>query len=78
MLRAAAGPAMAQPTEFADQYAVFEEDDMSPAERDRLLEAGWVEPAGEDSWRYTKGIDLTDVRRLLGPDAVTLDRSLKR
>ena len=70
--------ALGVPMDYADRYAVIGEDDVSPAERDRLLEGGWIEPAGDGAWRYTKGVDLAEVRRLLGPEALTLDRSLKR
>jgi hypothetical protein len=68
---------LAAPMDFADSYALVEEENLKPETRDRLLESGLLEVQGEQ-YRYTHGISLGEVRRLLGPNAVTLDRSLKR
>ena len=80
--------------EFADENALVAEDDISPDQRNRLMEGGWllreifeeetpsdplfpVTTDREIRYRFTHGIDLSTARQLLGPDALTLDRSLK-
>lgn len=65
-----------QALNFADAYAVFEEDAMSPDLRKELLAAGYLAEDGE-RYRYTHGIGLTTARQLLGPEALTMDRALK-
>ena len=67
---------LAQPMEFADENAVFDFEGMTAVERIDLLERGYLERDG-DLYRYTHGIPLAEVRKLLGPDGLTLDRSLK-
>lgn len=68
--------AHAQPLEFADAYAVVEEDALTPDLRKSLLAAGHLEEHAA-GYRYTRGIPLSTARQLLGPDALTLDRSMK-
>ena len=35
-----------------------------------MLEAGQIVPAGEGSWRFTRGIDLSALRQLIDPEAL--------
>lgn len=63
---------------YQDAYAVVEEDDITPPERISLLEQGYLEVAGEQRFRFTHGIPLEEFRSLVGPDLLTLDRSLKQ
>ena len=46
------------------------DEDLAPAERNALRAAGYIESAGDDRWRYTHGVDLSTVRRLIDPDAL--------
>jgi hypothetical protein len=59
---------LSEPMEFADAYAHETEESLSPAERDAWLAAGWLEASG-DGFVYTRGVDLTRVRKLMGPEA---------
>jgi hypothetical protein len=61
---------------FRDGYAVLNEDQITPPERIRLVESGYLSPEGE-KFRFTHGIDMAEIRKLMGSDALTLDRSLK-
>jgi hypothetical protein len=61
---------------FADNYAVLEDEDISPDERKDLLEKGFLEQQ-DLQFKYTHGIELREFRELLGPAGLTLDRSLK-
>jgi hypothetical protein len=60
----------AEPMAFADRYALIADEDLAPAERNALRAAGYIESAGDDRWRYTHGVDLAAVRRLIDPDAL--------
>jgi len=60
---------------FADRYAAFDDDGMTVAERNRLLEGGFLERT-DSGYRYTHGVDLSTVRRLIGEDAMSPDQSL--
>jgi hypothetical protein len=55
---------------FADRYALIADEDIAPTERNALRAAGYIESAGDDRWRYTHGVDLSAVRRLIDPDAL--------
>ena len=55
---------------FADRYALIADEDIAPTERNALRAAGYIESAGDDRWRYTHGVDLSTVRRLIDPDAL--------
>ena len=61
---------------FADNYAVLEDEDISPDERKDLIEKGFLEQQ-DLQFKYTHGIELRKFRELLGPSGLTLDRSLK-
>lgn len=50
--------------EFRDSYAVLGEEDISPHRRNELLTQGLLMHYG-DGYKYTQGIDLTTVRKLL-------------
>lgn len=70
--------ALARELTYQDSYAVVAEADITPPDRIQLLDQGYLEPVGEQHFRYTHGVPLEDFRELLGPDALTLDRSLKQ
>ena len=55
---------------FTDGYALVDDDDLPPEERNAMLEAGQIVPAGEGSWRFTRGIDLSALRQLIDPEAL--------
>ena len=61
---------LAEPMAFADRYALVADEDLAPAERNALRAAGHIEPAGDERWRYTHGVDLTAVRSLIDPGAL--------
>lgn len=62
---------LARPMNFADRYAQVADETLPPAERNALLDAGRIEPAGDGYWRYTWGVDLSDLRRLIDPAALS-------
>lgn len=51
--------------DFRDRHAVLDEDAVSPDRRNTLLEQGLLKRHG-DGYIYTRGIDLTTARGLLG------------
>ena len=67
---------LANEMSFADQYAVLEDEEIDPEERTQLLESGYLSELNLQ-FKYTQGIELSEIRKLLGPDGLTLDRSLK-
>ncbi len=60
---------MVRPYAFHDNYAVLEEDTLSPPERDELLAKGFIVPHG-DGYKYTHGVDLTAARNLISAEAL--------
>ncbi len=54
--------------DFRDPYAIVDDESLLPAERDSMLEAeeivAYTEPKGLQ-WIYTRGVDLTAVRKLM-------------
>jgi hypothetical protein len=62
---------LAEPMAFADRYALVPDEQLPPAERNTLRAAGFIEDAGDGRWRFTHGVDLSAVRRLIGRDALT-------
>jgi len=67
---------LARELAFQDENAFVADENITPPVRARLLEAGQLIKDGE-RYRYTVGVPLEEVRKLLGPDGVTTDRSLK-
>ena len=63
--------------EYADAYAVENEDSLPPRDRDALLEAGWIEPI-ENGYLYTSGVALSTIRQLMGENGVSGERRQKR
>ena len=61
---------MARGFEFADAYAVENDESLPPQQRDTLLASGWIVPRG-DGYIYTQGVDLSTVRELMGKNGVT-------
>ncbi|KAA9132075.1 hypothetical protein F3N42_07860 [Marinihelvus fidelis] len=70
--------ALARPLQFADPYAVVDDDELTIAERDALLEGGWLVQQDDGRYRFTHGIPLGDLRPLLGEENLTHDRTLLR
>jgi hypothetical protein len=66
----------ATPMTFRDAHALMEDEEITPTVRNELLEAGYLVRI-DQNYRYTHGIDISVVRHLMGPEALTLDRSLK-
>lgn len=69
--------AFASPREFQDSYAAFADDDMSVEERNALLDGGYLVRTDE-GFRFTHGVGLSDIRRLIGSENLTDDRFLRR
>ena len=61
---------VAVPMDFADPYAVVEDEALSPAERNALRDEGHIVATGEGLWQFTRGVDLGAVRRLIAPEAL--------
>jgi len=55
--------------DFRDNYALVSEEALSPAERDDLLARGLIIPY-QGEFKYTHGIDLTAVRKLIGTEVL--------
>lgn len=51
--------------EFADPYALEDDESLPPLKRKELLAAGWLAPKG-DRYIYTRGVALSKVRKLMG------------
>jgi hypothetical protein len=62
---------LAAPMTFSDGYALVEDEELSPETRNALLEAGQIEPHGDNGWRYTMGVDLGSLRRLIDREALS-------
>ena len=62
---------LSEPMMFADRYARIADEALDPAERNALRAAGHIESAGEGQWRFTRGVKLSAVRRLIEPAALT-------
>jgi hypothetical protein len=72
---------LAEPMQFADPYAVIDDEALPPSQRNAMLAAGQIEayteeiaaadprspaaPPPAQRWRYTRGIELTAIRDLL-------------
>jgi len=59
----------ARDTAFSDGYAVVDDEDLLPEQRDAMLDAGLIRPYREGRWIYTRGISLADTRELMERDA---------
>lgn len=62
--------ALATPMSFSDGYALVRDEELPPAQRNAMLQAGQIEAHGEDTWRYTMGISLGEARGLIAPEAL--------
>lgn len=60
---------LASPYDFHDHYALIEEETLSPAQRDKLLADGLIIPY-QDRFKYTHGVDLSTVRKLIPAEAL--------
>ena len=65
-------PELGKKFEFADAYAFENDASLPPQERDALLAAGWIEPRG-DRYIYTRGVELSTVRKLMGANMTPAD-----
>jgi len=54
----------AQKFEFADPYALETDVSLSPERRHELLSGGWLATVG-DGFVYTRGLELSEVRKLM-------------
>jgi len=68
--------AKAKAMEFHDSYAIIKDEAISPVERNQLLEDGYLF-AVDQGFKLTHGIEISEIRKLMGPNGLTLDRSLK-
>jgi len=50
--------------EFADPYALVDSESLIPSERNQLLDNGWLVARG-DGYIYTRGVALTEIRKLM-------------
>lgn len=50
--------------DFRDNYALIPEESLAPARRDELLTRGLIIPY-QGQFKYTKGVDLTAIRKLM-------------
>ena len=51
--------------EFTDRHALEDDETLPPQQRNALLAAGWIERKG-DHYVYTRGVQLSTVRELMG------------
>lgn len=66
---------------YADPYARETDESLDSVQRDDGLDKGWLRrESGEngDEFVYTLGLNLNDVRALMGPEGISLDRHKKR
>jgi len=59
------GGSLAHETVFSDGYAVVDDDDLLPEQRNAMLSAGQIRPYSQGRWIYTTGIDLSAARGLM-------------
>ena len=64
---------LAREMKFSDRYAIVDDEDLLPAQREAMLAAGQIVPYSGPGvkWMYTKGVSLTAVRKLMGPDSLS-------
>jgi hypothetical protein len=64
---------LAREMKFGDRYAIVDDEDLLPAQREAMLAAGQIVPytSPELKWMYTKAISLTAVRKLMEPDSLS-------
>jgi hypothetical protein len=57
---------------FSDGYAIVDDAALLSEQRDAMLSAGEITPYDSPGhqWIYTRGIDLTALRKLMGPDGL--------
>jgi hypothetical protein len=56
---------LARETAFSDGYAVVDDDELLPEQRNAMLSAGQIRPYPEGRWIYTMGIDLAEAHKLM-------------
>jgi len=71
----------ARDLQFADPYASVAIENMETAQREAWLEAGWLRQEINDEGQlltFTRGVNINDVRTLMGPAGFSEDRHQKR
>lgn len=63
---------LARDMSFSDGYAIVDDEALLSEQRDAMLSAGEITPYDSPGhqWIYTRGIDLTALRKLMGPDGL--------
>jgi hypothetical protein len=61
---------LAHEMRFSDGYAIVDEETLLPAQRDAMLAAGQIKAYDGPGrqWIYTRGVSLTDMRKLMGAE----------
>jgi len=64
---------LARDMKFSDSYAIVDDEELLPAQREAMLADGQIVPyeSPRRRWVYTRGISLTAVRKLLGLDTLS-------
>jgi hypothetical protein len=68
------GLALVRELEFQGPGASIDVSEMTSIRREDMMERYYLEDAGDQRYRYTRGILLEDFRQLLGEENLTLDR----
>jgi hypothetical protein len=68
---------LAEPIDWTDPYSQETVETLDSTLRDEWLEKGWLRRNG-DELVYTQGVSLQQLRELMGPEGVSLDRHQKR
>lgn len=63
--------ALATEMTFSDGYAIVDDSDLLPAERDALQSAGDIVPHSSGQWLYTRGVPLTRIRQLMSAETLS-------
>jgi hypothetical protein len=63
---------LAHNMKFSDGYAVVDDEELPPAQRDAMINAGEITPYESPGrqWKYTRGISLPVVRKLMAPEGL--------
>ena len=53
---------------FSDSYAIVQDSELLPADRDAMLAKGLIIPHSSGQWMYTRGVPLNHLRELMAMD----------
>jgi hypothetical protein len=67
----------AKTIDYSDPYALENTESLGSDEINGLLKSGLIKPH-EDGFQYTKGVDLGEIRKLMGEAGLSEDRRLRR